>query len=83
MPLYEFECKKCSEVSGTSSTKEILVRSPSETPVCPDCGDDRLNRLMSATAAPAMGGRSLPVSGGAASGEACGMPRCCGGGCQM
>lgn len=83
MPLYEFECKTCSEISSTSSAKEILLRSPSDTPLCPDCGGDQLERLMSATAAPAMGVGTLPVSGGAAAGEACGMPRCCGGGCQM
>jgi len=83
MPLYEFECKVCSEVSKGTSLKEILLRSPSEHPVCPDCGSDRLDRIMSATATPAMGGRLMPVSGGADSGEACGMPRCCGGGCQM
>lgn len=83
MPLYEFECRTCTEATGTDSTKEILVRSTSETPICPDCGGEQLVRVMSATAAPAMGGRSLPVSSGSPAGEACGAPRCCGGGCQF
>lgn len=81
MPLYEFECPGCSESNDGPATKELLVRSPDQAPVCPDCGSDKLVRLMSATAAPAMSNGSLPVSSGAASGEACGAPRCCGGGC--
>ncbi|SMP73053.1 putative regulatory protein, FmdB family [Neorhodopirellula lusitana] len=81
MPLYEFECGVCSEASGVSAAKEILVRSSDEAVVCPDCGSDQLVRLMSATAAPASG-RSLPI-GGPGSAESCAAPRCCGGGCQM
>jgi putative FmdB family regulatory protein len=76
MPLYEYDCNQC------DTTVEILVRSPSEQPACPDCGDSKLTRVMSATASPAMKtGGSLPMAnrGG---GEACGAPRCCGGGCQ-
>ncbi|MGB7347175.1 MAG: FmdB family zinc ribbon protein [Pirellulaceae bacterium] len=80
MPLYEYECKQC------DATVEILVRSPSassssEPAECPDCGDTKLTRVMSATASPAVkSGGGLPVAG---AGEACGAPRCCGGGCQM
>ncbi|MEZ6090602.1 MAG: zinc ribbon domain-containing protein [Pirellulaceae bacterium] len=60
---------------------EVLLLRPSEQPVCPTCGSERLERLMSITASPAVrSGRSLPVTG---AGEGCGMPRCCGGGCAM
>lgn len=74
MPLYEYECKSCDQVV------EVLVRSPSETAECPECGESGLERQLSVPAAPAVkGGARLPVAG---SGESCGAPRCCGGGCQ-
>lgn len=80
MPLYEYECKSCHQVV------EVLVRgeaerSGGESPECPECGDPSLERLLSVPAAPAVGsGGRLPMTGG---GEACSMPKCCGGGCQM
>jgi putative FmdB family regulatory protein len=75
MPLYEYECPKC------EAAMELLVRSPEEQPECPSCGNRKLVRMMSATAAPNMkgSGGSLPM---AAEGEGCGAPRCCGGICQ-
>ncbi|MGI9468629.1 MAG: FmdB family zinc ribbon protein [Rubripirellula sp.] len=74
MPLYEFECKSC------DSVVEVLVRSTSETKACPDCGNVELKRLLSVPASPAIASKSsLPTAGG---GDACGAPRCCGGGCQ-
>ncbi|EMI47426.1 FmdB family zinc ribbon protein [Rhodopirellula sp. SWK7] len=75
MPLYEYECDHCHE------TKEILVRNPDEKAACPDCGSEKIQRLLSVPAAPSMG-RSLPVSGGGMP-ESCAQPRCCGGGCQI
>lgn len=75
MPLYEYECNSCRNLV------EVLVRTANDRPVCPDCGNKKLNRVLSVPAAPATSnGGTLPV---AAQGEACGMPRCCGGGCQM
>ncbi|MCC9643734.1 zinc ribbon domain-containing protein [Rhodopirellula sp. JC740] len=75
MPLYEYECKSCDDVV------EILVRSPDEDVACPKCENSELTRVLSVPAAPSMSnGSSLPMAGG---GEACGAPRCCGGGCQM
>jgi len=75
MPLYEYECPSCEHVV------EILVRSQNEVPHCPDCGREELTRLVSAPAAPASANRqSLPM---ASPGEACGLPRCCGGGCDL
>ena len=40
MPLYSYHCKKCDKDA------ELLVRS-TETPVCPACGAQGLERLMS------------------------------------
>lgn len=76
MPLFEFSCKSCDDVV------EILVRSPSEQVECPRCGNEKLDKLMSAPSAPAIknGAASLPV---APRGESCGAPRCCGGGCDL
>ncbi|TWU35059.1 FmdB family zinc ribbon protein [Novipirellula artificiosorum] len=75
MPLYEYECKSCDKVI------ELLVRSQDELAECPQCGNTKMERQLSVTAAPSIKrSSSLPISG---SGEACGMPRCCGGGCQM
>ncbi|KAA5539872.1 zinc ribbon domain-containing protein [Roseiconus nitratireducens] len=75
MPLYEYECPRCER------TVELLVRSGDEKVACPECGEVKLERLMSAPAAPNMNGssRSLPTAG---PGEGCGAPRCCGGICQ-
>jgi putative FmdB family regulatory protein len=75
MPLFEYECADCQK------TQEVLVRSQQEAVVCPQCGGARLTKLISAPAAPSMGGEggSLPVTGG---GESCGAPRCCGGVCN-
>lgn len=73
MPIYEYECKTCDQ------TIELLLRTSTETPVCPDCGESKLEKVLSRPAAPAVQGGSLPVS----SGEGCGAPRCCGGGCDF
>ncbi len=68
MPLYDFLCRDCETQS------ELLVRSSTETQVCPQCGGDHLMRLLSVPAAP---------HGGASSSAAPGPPRSgpCGGGC--
>lgn len=43
MPLYSYQCTKCEKEF------ELLVSS-SEVPVCPSCGSDKLDRLMSQVA---------------------------------
>ena len=43
MPIYEFQCKDCSE------RFETLVRS-SDTPACPKCESEHLQKLISAHA---------------------------------
>ncbi|MGE0113754.1 MAG: zinc ribbon domain-containing protein [Steroidobacteraceae bacterium] len=45
MPLYDYLCKKCNQ------RFELLVRS-STMPACPHCGGHRLQKLISAPAAP-------------------------------
>lgn len=79
MPLYEYQCDACQQ------TVEVLVRSQAERPSCPVCGTDRLEKLLSVPASPAVrSGGGLPVaSRGDSATQACGAPRCCGGGCQF
>ena len=43
MPVYDFKCLDCSQVS------EVLVRGNEQVPHCPDCGSDNLEKLMSAS----------------------------------
>jgi putative FmdB family regulatory protein len=45
MPLYSYHCASCDK------DVELLMGS-SDTPVCPDCGSQKLERLMSRTAPP-------------------------------
>jgi len=49
MALFTFQCEACDKLS------EILVRGE-ETPVCPDCGSDKLVKQASAFAAMSGGG---------------------------
>ena len=43
MPIYEYRCEKCGEVS------ELLIFSTTSEPECPNCGSRDLTKLMSAT----------------------------------
>ncbi|WP_164100445.1 FmdB family zinc ribbon protein [Candidatus Laterigemmans baculatus] len=74
MPLYEYHCDQC------DATVEVLQRRADEVPQCPSCEGTQLERLLSVPAAPAVrdGASALPIR---SSGESCGAPRCCGGGC--
>jgi len=77
MPIYEYECKTCDQQI------ELLLRTSTEKPVCPECGESELEKMLSRPASPSVQGgssmRNLPVS----SGDSCGAPRCCGGGCDF
>lgn len=71
MPLYEYVCDACRH------EVEVLVRSETERPSCPDCGSDRLQKLLSVpaghtsnAAAPAAEPRRQPPAGPC--GSACG-----------
>jgi len=50
MPLYSYHCSKCEKEF------ELLVSS-SDVPVCPACGSDKLDRLMSRVAPDLKNGR--------------------------
>ncbi len=43
MPIYEYRCESCGTVS------ELLLFSNSEGLKCPNCGSDKLHKLLSAT----------------------------------
>ena len=45
MPLYDYVCKRCNK------TFEMLVTG-SGTPICPDCGSHKMNKLLSLPAQP-------------------------------
>jgi putative FmdB family regulatory protein len=56
MPIYEYVCRKCHHEF------EVLVRG-SERPQCPKCGDQKLDKLLSVSAAHVAGSSSLPPCG--------------------
>jgi putative FmdB family regulatory protein len=81
MPIYEYVCRKCQHEF------ETLVRG-NEQPKCPQCGDKKLDKLISVPAAHIASSSSLPpcgmdcgVSRGAA--PACGMGQCGMGPCGL
>jgi putative FmdB family regulatory protein len=73
MPIYEYHCGKC------NSEFELLIRT-SEQPVCPSCGAEQLEKLLSVPAAPSVGSGELPLCPPAVG--QCGRPACGEGGCQ-
>ena len=75
MPLYEYQCKKC------DSLVEILVRRDDESPECPECGSQKLEKQLSVAAAPAVSGAKLPVCAPSET-PTCGRPQC-GSGCMF
>ena len=75
MPLYEYSCRDC------ASEFELLIRGR-EQPLCPTCHGDRLEKLLSAPAAPVAESRELPLCRPAPAGG-CGLPQCGQGGCML
>lgn len=77
MPIYEYHCPDCDK------DHELLVRSSSDQPDCPDCGGKKLEKQFSTFAAggsPAGGGDACAHQGGCGCAHA-GMPP--GGMCGM
>ena len=68
MPIYEYRCEKCGEVT------EQLVLGTQETPVCAHCGSADLVKLMSA----ANVGAGSPAASPPPAGSCCGTPGSCG-----
>ncbi len=73
MPLFEFDCQQC------DSRFELLIRD-GESPACPQCQSQSLEKLFSTPAAHT--GRSLaqpcdlPISNGPCGRGGCGLPEC-------
>jgi len=67
MPIYEYTCQDCER------QVELLVRG-SERPVCPECGSEQLEKLLSVPAAHTSGEKSLPIAGDGF--RPCGMGGC-------
>ncbi len=78
MPIYEYRCPPC------ASTFETLVRTESDVPHCPNCGNIDVAKQFSVPAAAKVSGSagsaSLPM---AAQAPNCGMGGCGGGMCGM
>lgn len=76
MPIYEYRCNQCGEVS------EILtgIGSDSDLPLCKNCGSTNLEKLMSASSF--VSRDSTRASGTTCCGreERCDTPPCSGGG---
>jgi putative FmdB family regulatory protein len=68
MPIFEYRCDKCGEVS------EILLLGKGETPSCRECGSESLVKLMSAHNTTAPSPSFSPPTGG----SCCGSPNSCG-----
>ncbi|MEM1305762.1 MAG: zinc ribbon domain-containing protein [Planctomycetota bacterium] len=64
MPLYEYLCRECDR------EVELLVRGGDESPSCPECGSEKLMKLLSVPSAPgsALGGDEPPGPCGSACG---------------
>ncbi len=73
MPIYEYQCKKCGEVS------EIIVRSDTK-PECEHCGSKNVEKILSTFAAHEGGAKAPPCAGGCGgfNSGACGSGMCCG-----
>jgi putative FmdB family regulatory protein len=78
MPIYEYQCNKCGQVS------EVLTLGKDDSPACSGCGSDNLTKLMSAhntiSSSPSF---AAPDCSSCSSHEGCGAPGSCGamGGC--
>ncbi len=68
MPIYEYRCKICGEVS------EFLVLRDNDPITCRKCGGDNLGKLMSAHSSLT----TSPSSEAPLPGECCGAPNTCG-----
>lgn len=55
MPLFEYYCEEC------ATECELLV-SRNESPKCPNCNSEKLEKLMSAATGRVTGGAALPIA---------------------
>jgi putative FmdB family regulatory protein len=76
MPIYEYVCRKCRHAF------EVLVRG-NEQPECPQCGDRKLDKLLSVSAAHSASHPELPPCGADGCPARGGMGTCDWGPCGM
>ena len=77
MPLYEYECKKCSK------QVEILVANQNTNPVCPECGSKKLSKLLSVIGSPVVGNGARSAKSHNKEPGDCGRSQCASGGCMF
>lgn len=73
MPIYEYKCNLCGEIS------EVLLKSMSAQAACSHCDSTDLTKLISAPAAVITRGSSSPATDAPAvcpNKERCGVPNC-------
>ena len=76
MPMYAFRCLRCEHEF------EELVRRYDAVAPCPQCGSERVTRLLTAPA-DYRGSQAASSSAGACDGPACGLPPCANGSCGI
>lgn len=76
MPLLEYRCGDC----ATDTEHLVLAGDVASTPVCPKCGSQQMNRMLSTFAARSHGGGSKSDfdAATACGGGPCQMPEACG-----
>jgi putative FmdB family regulatory protein len=73
MPIYEYKCKECGELS------ELFIQRQSEMVKCPHCGSEEMEKLFSSSYMIHMGASS-PGRTCCGREERCDSPPCSGGG---
>lgn len=62
MPIYEYKCETCNH-----SFEKLVFKGDDETIACPECGKDKVHRLMSCASVfgtKGIGACAAPASGG-------------------
>lgn len=68
MPLYEYHCQNCQQ------DVELLLQRHDDSPVCPECGSQKMTKLLSVIGAPVQGNSTTQRSD--SDGGTCGRPQC-------
>jgi len=73
MPIYDFKCQECGKVS------ELFLRATDQVAHCPDCGSDKMEKLVAASYMIKMG-TTAPGTTCCGRTERCKTPPCSSGG---